>query len=36
MMVVGSGRPGDDMDEDPPCNGVILLSWHSEDREATS
>ncbi|XBJ18545.1 hypothetical protein VPH35_009681 [Triticum aestivum] len=34
MMVVGSGRPGDDVDEDPPCNGVILLGWHSEDREA--
>ncbi|XBJ09265.1 hypothetical protein VPH35_014364 [Triticum aestivum] len=34
MLVVGSSRPGDDTDEDPPCNGVILLGWHNEDQEA--
>lgn len=34
MLVVGSGRPGDDTDVDPPCNGVILLGWHDEGHEA--
>ncbi|XP_044460353.1 uncharacterized protein [Triticum aestivum] len=35
MMVVRSGRPGDDDDEDPPCNGPILLGWHGEEQVET-
>lgn len=29
--MVGSARPGDDEDEDPPLNGQILLGWHGTE-----
>ncbi|XP_044359369.1 uncharacterized protein [Triticum aestivum] len=28
VLVVGSGREGDELDEDPPLNGLILLGGH--------
>lgn len=31
VLVVGSGREGDELDEDPPLNGLILLGWHGVD-----
>lgn len=33
-MVVGSSVPGDSSEEDTPDDGVLLLGWHSVDREA--